>query len=340
MKLISAFAIGAIALSACGSKAPESGVTMGNENKFDTLSYVIGMNLGGSLTQQFADVPFNMELVEQGIEKTALGSFTKEDLKVGSDALRDYFTKEYRERKSAIMADRMKQDSTRKANGDTTIVEYPVADEAMFESEQERNELSSHLGEDIGQSLQSAGFPLQLVWVNKGMEDFAANDTKIDQQAAMMYFQNYVQVELPKIQQKKEQEFLSKIEKQSGVKKTESGLLYTIEEQGDMNTVITSDNDVFVAHYLGTNSKGVKFDSSYDRNDPLEMPIGNVIKGWGEGMRLIGKGGKITLWIPSALGYGSQARSAEIPAYEPLKFEIELIDVKPATPVAPAQPAE
>lgn len=85
--------------------------------------------------------------------------------------------------------------------------------------------------------------------------------------------------------------------------KTESGLYYVIDEQG---TPIEKGQTIKV-HYEGTLLNGQKFDSSFDRNSPIEFPIGvgQVIQGWDEGIIIIGKGGKGTLYIPSHLDMAS-----------------------------------
>lgn len=90
------------------------------------------------------------------------------------------------------------------------------------------------------------------------------------------------------------------------------GLLYKIERPGDADTIAVDDRDVVVVNYEGKNRKGKVFDSSYERNEPAEFPLNRVIKGWTEGMKLVGKGGKITLWIPAELALRPSAARAAI----------------------------
>lgn len=91
-----------------------------------------------------------------------------------------------------------------------------------------------------------------------------------------------------------------------------------------------------VVNYEGKNRKGKVFDSSYERNEPAEFPLNRVIKGWTEGMKLVGKGGKITLWIPAELAYGERGAGRDIGANEALEFSVEVVDVKPYVEPAPA----
>ncbi len=67
-----------------------------------------------------------------------------------------------------------------------------------------------------------------------------------------------------------------------------------------------------------------------EKDNPIEFPLNRVIKGWTEGMKLVGKGGRIILWIPAELAYGQQGAGQDIGANEALRFDVELLDVTPA----------
>ncbi|MEQ9288772.1 MAG: FKBP-type peptidyl-prolyl cis-trans isomerase [Cyclobacteriaceae bacterium] len=108
---------------------------------------------------------------------------------------------------------------------------------------------------------------------------------------------------------------------------TESGLRYVITEEGSGANAVAGQN--VQVHYHGTLLDGTKFDSSIDRGEPFSFVLGQgrVIRGWDEGFALLNKGTKATLYIPSSLAYGNQARSAVIKENSILKFDVELLDI-------------
>jgi peptidylprolyl isomerase len=114
---------------------------------------------------------------------------------------------------------------------------------------------------------------------------------------------------------------------------TTSSGLQTIEIKVGAGASPKSGQTVTV-HYTGwlyeNGAKGKKFDSSVDRNEPFEFPIGQgrVIRGWDEGVATMKIGGKRTLIIPPALGYGVRGAGGAIPPNATLIFDVELLGVK------------
>ncbi len=109
---------------------------------------------------------------------------------------------------------------------------------------------------------------------------------------------------------------------------TASGLKYVDEKVG--NGEYPKAGQKVTVHYTGTLENGKKFDSSRDRGQPFTFTIGvgQVIKGWDEGVATMKPGGKRKLIIPSELGYGSRGAGADIPGGATLLFDVELISVK------------
>jgi len=114
----------------------------------------------------------------------------------------------------------------------------------------------------------------------------------------------------------------------SGFDKTNSGLRYKILKKGDGNKA-TKGNTVSV-HYEGSLTNGQVFDSSYQRNQPIDfqLGIGQVIPGWDEGISLLEVGDKARFVIPPELGYGSAGAGGVIPPNATLVFDVELMEVK------------
>lgn len=110
--------------------------------------------------------------------------------------------------------------------------------------------------------------------------------------------------------------------------KTKSGLEYQIFKKG--NGAVAKSGQTVSVHYTGRLKDGTKFDSSVDRNEPFEFPLGKgaVIKGWDEGVAGMKIGEKRKLTIPADLGYGAAGAGGVIPPNAVLVFDVELLGVK------------
>jgi peptidylprolyl isomerase len=109
---------------------------------------------------------------------------------------------------------------------------------------------------------------------------------------------------------------------------TDSGLKYIDIEEG--TGASPEKGQMVTVHYTGTLEDGSKFDSSKDRNQPFtfKIGVGQVIKGWDEGVATMKVGGRRTLIIPSDLGYGPRGAGGVIPPNATLIFDVELLGVK------------
>lgn len=363
MKKVILMLAGVMLLCSCGE---QKAVSRGDSSKLDTLSYAIGNNIANQFKFQMRTIPINYEELVKGLEAAALDNGPRFEMTTATEMLQQYFTTTARERSMAIRQERAQADSIRRASGDTTRVEYPVADPAMFSSERERDDISYALGCNIGYGLGQEEEPLQIYWVAQAILDNQRNTLQAEPKDCNAFLQNYFMTFVPQRNLERSEAWLAEVEKQPGVMKTESGLLYKVVVTGNMEQRPTDLRDVVKVHYKGTKENGRVFDASrfadmpkarqemlkrqlpedFDRDEPVEFPLNGVIKGWGEGLQQVGKGGHIILWIPSDLAYGPRGSRGAIGPNEALRFDIELLDVKhheepaaPETPEAPEAPA-
>ena len=197
----------------------------------------------------------------------------------------------------------------------------------------ELDTLSYALGTDFGASLMRIVNTLEedmnMDVFFKGVEDALEEKPVIEQQEAYAFLRNYMNVVNPKKALENSNAYLAEIEKMEGVKKTESGLLYQIVREGNEKKA-TLDTDKVRVMYEGKTRDGKVFDSSYERGDTAEFALDRVIKGWTEGMKLVGEGGEIKLWIPANLAYGVRGtRDGSIGPNHAITFTVEVVEVIP-----------
>ena len=119
--------------------------------------------------------------------------------------------------------------------------------------------------------------------------------------------------------------FLAENAKKPGVIVTKSGLQYMVLNEGTGRSPKAT--DTVRCHYHGTLIDGTVFDSSYQRNQPADFGLNQVISGWTEGVQLMKEGAKYRFFLPYNLAYGERGAGADIPPYAALIFDVELIKV-------------
>ena len=190
------------------------------------------------------------------------------------------------------------------------------------------------IGLQMGEQLRSQPFEgLDISAVAAGIADaFDSAESKVSQaelQAAFQTISARMQVEADeqaKILGAAGAEFLAENAKKEGVQVTASGLQFEVITQGEGETP-TAESTVSV-HYHGMLVDGSVFDSSVERGQPAEFPVGGVIAGWTEALQLMPVGSKYKLTIPADLAYGERGAGAAIGPHATLVFEVELLAIK------------
>ena len=190
--------------------------------------------------------------------------------------------------------------------------------------------ISYALGLGIGQQLKSMNIEnFDIKEFSRSIEDvMAGRDTDMTAREAQVMLSEYFQ--------KKEKEqaeeniakgkvYLEENGKREGVVTTTSGLQYEVLTEGTGKSPKATDK--VRCHYEGRLTDGTIFDSSYQRGEPADFGLNQVIAGWTEGVQLMKEGAKYRFHIPYLLGYGERGAGASIPPYATLVFDVELIKV-------------
>lgn len=192
------------------------------------------------------------------------------------------------------------------------------------------NKLSYALGLGIGQQIKSMDIE------DFSVEDFAQSirdcvegkETQMTSKEAQILLNTYFAEKEQKQAQVAMAEgkaFLENNGKKEGVVTTQSGLQYEVLTEGTGKSPKAS--DTVRCHYEGRLLDGTIFDSSYQRNQPADFGLNQVIAGWTEGVQLMKEGAKYRFYIPYNLAYGEQGAGGSIPPYATLIFDVELVKV-------------
>ncbi|KZZ53060.1 FKBP-type peptidyl-prolyl cis-trans isomerase, partial [Oleiphilus sp. HI0123] len=188
------------------------------------------------------------------------------------------------------------------------------------------------VGLQMGQQLANVFNGLSLEAAIAGINDaFSGKGPQIPGEEINAAFQVIqTQVEAEKQEQAKKfagegEAFLAENAKRDEVTVLESGLQYEVITAGEGD--IPTAESVVSTHYRGTLIDGKQFDSSYDRGEPAQFPVGGVIAGWTEALQQMKVGSKWKLYIPYHLAYGEAGAGADIGPYQALVFDIELLEI-------------
>lgn len=218
-------------------------------------------------------------------------------------------------------------------------VEGSKAVQAMYPSKGQVDTTSYLLGVNFGLIITQNGFgEMNMAQIEKGMKDalnakegqpmdsafvkqFKINPA--DMNAIINGYLQQVTAYEGALNKEKGDKFRKDFYVKNNADSTASGIVYLIQDSGS-DVRATDDRDTVKVNYRGTLIDGKEF----DKNEGIEFPLNRVIRGWTEGMKLIGEGGKITLVIPANLAYGERG-PREIGANSTLVFDVDLLEVHP-----------
>ena len=190
---------------------------------------------------------------------------------------------------------------------------------------------SFNFGEDLNYSLMKEGMVDFLKAEGDNSDPEFLSQFKIDPNEMNDLFNRFIEKRseyTAAVNAAKEKKFFDDNAKKPGIETTESGLQYKIIEPGNPDAKPTNVLDTVLVRYKGTLVDGTVFDEVPEDAEPISLTLSRVIPGWQEGLQLIGEGGKVQLFIPSELGYGSYG-SGMIEPNATLIFDVELVSVSP-----------
>jgi FKBP-type peptidyl-prolyl cis-trans isomerase len=209
-----------------------------------------------------------------------------------------------------------------------------VAEDVALETEQQK--ILYAIGLAVSQQLAPLGLEAaDLEFVQAGLADAVLKkEAKVDLQEFGPKIQAFAQERVAAAAVVEAEEGARLVEREAageGAVKTESGMVYREILAGTGDSPVATDR--VKVHYRGTLRDGTVFDSSYERGEPTEFALNQVVACWTEGLQLMKPGGKSRLVCPASLAYGDQGRPG-IPGGATLIFEIELLEVSSAAPPA------
>lgn len=185
------------------------------------------------------------------------------------------------------------------------------------------------VGMNIGYNILKMDTSLRAEAVVKGISDALAGKEKIDIEEARTYFLAYMNYDIYERVRGYEEQYLNDLAaSDKAIQRTETGLTYQVHELGDMNNSSSSERDtVKLVYHIAHISDSL--DAEPEKRDTVRTVLRDCVRGLKEGVKLIGQGGKITLWVPSELAFGAEG-DAElgIAPNEMLRYEVEVLEVK------------
>ena len=192
--------------------------------------------------------------------------------------------------------------------------------------------LSYIVGMNIAYNIMEMDSTLLPDVVVAGVTDALHKREKLSFEEARNYFLAYMNYDVYDRVRKYEEQYLKDlVATDADIVRKENRLAYKVQALGDMNNLVSMDRDTVAFRYRVTDLSGKEVDLHSERNEVERMSLGtlsNSMAGLAEGVKIVGPGGKLTLWVPSDLAYGSAGDSQKgIAPNAMLRYELEIVEV-------------
>ena len=396
MKRVLFCAAAAMTLAACGSEEPKdvfgdmtpnpdygcvenrSNAYDAPEAEFDTLSYVMGMNLGVSLNFQQGDFDLNHDIVIENLAST-LTKAPDQDAAIAIRAKLDEFANE------RIRPFMMQKQFHRMVETDRPDT-LPLPE--LYDEKYTRDEVSKWFGVDMANYVINTQMPLNVKWLVEAMRDSDNAETfeqldsvmRISAEQMRNTMRAYVTQELPANNLKLSKEWLATIAKRSDVKPlvVDADTLYYIIRNEGGEVKASNSRDTIAVQFEMFTRRGTlvestshraemlrkdaqkridtmradttvaqekideaiaKMEESYEKTYTPNITLQRLgVRGATEAVKMVGKGGEITLWMPASLAYGERGNRNTLPN-EAVVMTIKVVDVKPYDETLLPQPS-
>lgn len=190
--------------------------------------------------------------------------------------------------------------------------------------------MSYVMGLNLGRNLVGIDSLLNIDMVCEGLRDAYHGEPKFNDEVARAAYLKYMNYDVYERVKHFEKQFLEDLRHQDRkFVATHSGLTYKIADIGDMKSVIRNNRDTIRIRYRALDQAGNVVDTTYYRGDTLRLAVGDMTRGVIEAAKLIGKGGHMEAWLPSALAFGSAGcDSLNVAPNTMLYYELWLIDIE------------
>ena len=193
-----------------------------------------------------------------------------------------------------------------------------------------RDSLSYVVGMNIAYNIMQMDSTINADAVITAIDETLRGRERFSLEEGKTYLLSYINYDVYERVRGYEEQYLNDLAASDGdVVRTPKGLTYKVATLGDMNQTVNTERDTIAFTYRATNLAGEEVDPVSERADTLRTRVDQLVPGLRDGVRLVGQGGSLTLWLPSSMAYGSAGDSEKgIKSNEMLRYDVQIVEVK------------